>query len=218
MKKVCLYSRTSHSDSNPLNQINELKEVANRNGWVIVKEYVDAGISGAKGRDKRPQFDAMLKSAMRKEFDLVMFWAVDRASRNLTHLVQMMDDLHSKQVGMYFHQQAIDTTTPSGLAMIQMAGVFASFERSMLKERVLASHARARAEGKTIGRPSQINDALVTSINFMREKGIGIKRIAKELNVGVGTVYKVINPPKTDPEIIAELDDLGGDLEYAKAS
>lgn len=218
MKKVCLYSRTSHSDSNPLNQINELKEVANRNGWVIVKEYVDAGISGAKGRDKRPQFDAMLKSAMRKEFDLVMFWAVDRASRNLTHLVQMMDDLHSKQVGMYFHQQAIDTTTPSGLAMIQMAGVFASFERSMLKERVLASHARARAEGKTIGRPSQINDALVTSINFMREKGIGIKRIAKELNVGVGTVYKVINPPKTDAEIISELDDLGGDLEYAKAS
>jgi DNA invertase Pin-like site-specific DNA recombinase len=160
----------------------------------------------------------MLKSAMRKEFDLVMFWAVDRASRNLTHLVQMMDDLHSKQVGMYFHQQAIDTTTPSGLAMIQMAGVFASFERSMLKERVLASHARARAEGKTIGRPSQINDALVTSINFMREKGIGIKRIAKELNVGVGTVYKVINPPKTDAEIISELDDLGGDLEYAKAS
>ena len=218
MKKVCLYSRTSHSDSNPLNQINELKEVANRNGWTIVKEFVDAGISGAKGRDKRPQFDAMLKSAMKKEYDLVMFWAVDRASRNLTHLVQMMNDLDSKNVGMYFHQQAIDTTTPSGLAMIQMAGVFASFERSMLKERVLASHARARAEGKTIGRPSQINDALVTSINFMREKGIGIKRIAKELNVGVGTVYKVINPPKTDAEIISELDDLGGDLEYAKAS
>ena len=211
MKKVCLYSRTSHSDSNPLNQINELKEVANRNGWVIVKEYVDAGISGAKGRDKRPQFDAMLKSAMRKEFDLVMFWAVDRASRNLNHLVQMMDDLDSKNVGMYFHQQAIDTTTPSGRAMIQMAGVFASFERSMLKERVLASHARARAEGKTIGRPSQINDALVTSINFMREKGIGIKRIAKELNVGVGTVYKVINPPVSPDEDFGELD-------WAKAS
>ena len=103
-----------------------------------------------------------------------------------------MDELHSKEVGMYFHQQAIDTTTPSGLAMIQMAGVFASFERSMLKERVLASHARARAEGKTIGRPSQINDALKTSIQFMREKGMGIKKIAKELNIGVGTVYKVI--------------------------
>ena len=95
--------------------------------------------------------------------------------------------------------------------MIQMAGVFASFERSMLKERVLASHARAKAEGKTIGRPSQINDALITSIKFYREKGVGIKKIAKELNVGVGTVYKVLNPPVSPDEDF-------GDLDWAKAS
>ena len=212
MKKVCLYSRTSHSDSNPENQLNELRQIARRNDWIIVKEYVDAGISGAKGRDKRPQFDAMLKSAMRKEFDLVMFWAVDRASRNLTHLVQMIDDLHSKNVGMYFHQQAIDTTTPSGLAMIQMAGIFASFERSMLRERVLASHERAKAEGKTIGRPTQITDALVTSINYMREQGKGIKKIAKELNVGVGTIYKVME--QTAIKSLCETMDT--DLDYAK--
>lgn len=193
MKRIAIYARTSHASSNPQNQLNELREVANRNGWSIVNEYVDSGISGAKGRDKRPQFDAMLKSAMKKDIDLVMFWAVDRASRNLSNLVQMMDDLDAKNVGMYFHQQSIDTTTPSGRALIQMAGIFASFERSMLKERILASHARARAEGKTIGRPSQINDGLISSVNFMREKGIGIKKIAKELGIGVGTVYKVIN-------------------------
>ena len=192
MKKVCLYSRTSHSDSNPLNQINELKQVANRNGWTIVNEFVDSGISGAKGRDKRPQFDAMLNSAMKKEFDVVMFWAVDRASRNLTHLVQMMNDLDSKNIGMYFHQQSIDTSTPSGRAMIQMAGVFAEFERSMLRERILASHERAKLEGKSIGRPSQVNDAMIKSVNFMREKGTGIKKIAKDLQIGVGTVYKII--------------------------
>ena len=212
MKKVCLYSRTSHSDSNPQNQINELKEVASRNGWVIVSEFVDAGISGSKGRDKRPQFDAMLKSAMKKEYDLVMFWAVDRASRNLTHLVQMMNDLDAKNVGMYFHQQAIDTTTPSGRAMIQMAGVFAEFERSMTRERILASHERAKAEGKHIGRPSMMNDSLKTSIQFMREKGIGIKKIAKELNIGVGTVYKVLDPPKTETEIIASFNDASDEL------
>ena len=212
MKKVVLYSRTSHWESNPQNQINELKQVANRFGWTIIKEYTDKGISGAKGRDGRPEFDAMLKSAMKKEFDLVMFWAVDRASRNLPHLVQMMDDLHSKNVGMYFHQQAIDTTTPSGLAMIQMAGVFASFERSMLRERVLASHERAKAEGKTIGRPTQITDALVTSINYMREQGKGIKKIAKELNVGVGTIYKVME--QTAIKSLCETMDT--DLDYAK--
>ena len=86
MKKVVLYSRTSHWESNPQNQINELKQVANRFGWTIIKEYTDKGISGAKGRDGRPEFDAMLKSAMKKECDVVMFWAVDRASRNLTLL------------------------------------------------------------------------------------------------------------------------------------
>jgi len=189
---VISYARVSDSAQNPENQLNELRQVAKRNGWNIIKEYVDHGISGAKGRDKRPEFDAMLKSAMRKDAELIMFWAVDRASRNLSHLVEMMEELDSKKVGMYFHQQAIDTSTPSGRAMIQMAGVFTSFERSMLRERILASHARARAEGKSIGRPSQINDALKTSIKFMRDKGVGIKKIAKELNVGVGTVYKVM--------------------------
>lgn len=190
--KVVLHTRVSDNRQNPDNQINELKEIARRYDWTIIKKYCDHGISGAKGRDKRPAFDEMIKSGLRKEYDLVMFWAVDRASRNLTDLVQMMDDLNSKNVGMYFHQQAIDTSTPSGAAMIQMAGVFASFERSMLRARILASHSRARAEGKTIGRPSMLNDGLISSVKFMREKGLGIKRIAKELGIGVGTVYKAI--------------------------
>ena len=212
MKKVCIYARNSVSTSNPENQINELRQIAERFGWTVVREYVDVGISGYTGREDRPQFNEMMKSATRKEIDGVMFWAVDRASRNLTHLVQMMNDLDAKNVGMYFHQQAIDTTTPSGLAMIQMAGVFASFERSMLRERVLASHERAKAEGKTIGRPTQITDALVTSINYMREQGKGIKKIAKELNVGVGTIYKVME--QTAIKSLCETMDT--DLDYAK--
>jgi len=193
MKKVCLYARVSDSSQNPENQLFELREVAKRNGWEIIKEYVDAGISGAKGRDKRAQFDAMMKSGLRKEIDLVMFWSIDRASRNLSHLVEMLNDLTSKGVHMYFHQQAIDSTTPSGMAMLQMAGVFAEFERAQIRERIMASHNRARAEGKTIGRPSTITDGLTNSVIFMRSKGLGIKKIAKELGIGVGTVYKVIN-------------------------
>lgn len=190
--KVVLYLRVSDKSQNPDNQRFELMEVARRNGWTVINEYCDHGISGAKGRDKRPAFDEMIKSGLRKEYDLVMFWAVDRASRNLTDLVQMMDDFSAKNVGMYFHQQSIDSTTPSGRAMLQMAGVFAQFERSMLKERILAAHNRARAEGKTIGRPSMLNDGIVASVKFMREQGLGIKRISKELGIGVGTVYKAI--------------------------
>ena len=168
MKSVCIYARNSITNAHPENQINELRLVAKRNNWNIIKEYIDVGISGAKSRNERPQFDAMLKSATRREFDLVMFWAVDRASRSLSHLVEMMNDLDTKNIGMYFHQQAIDTTTASGKAMIQMSGVFAEFERSMTKERILASHERAKAEGKAIGRPTLVNDAMITSVKFMR--------------------------------------------------
>jgi len=193
MKNVCIYARNSVASGNPENQINELRKVAQRNDWTITKIYKDIGISGTKGREQRPEFDSMLKSAVRKDFDLVMFWAVDRASRNLTHLVQMMSDLESKNVGMYFHQQAIDTTTPSGRAMIQMAGIFATLEASMIRERILASHARARAEGKTIGRPSTISEGLIKSVHYMRKNNVGIKKIAKELSCGVGTVYKVLD-------------------------
>ena len=193
MKNVSIYARVSDTSSNPENQLLELRDVAERNGWSVTKEYVDYGISGAKGRDKRPEFDACLKSAIKREVDVVMFWSIDRASRSLQHLVEMMNELHSKNVDLYFHQQSIDTTTPSGRAMFQMCGVFAEFERGVIRERILASHKRALAEGKHIGRPSNLNDGLIKSVQFMREKEMGIKRIAKELGIGVGTVYKAIN-------------------------
>lgn len=192
MMKVLIYARCSTLQQNPENQLNELRQVAQRFNWSIVNEYVDKGISGSKGRDKRVQFDDMLKSAMRGYADLVMFWSIDRASRNLSHLVEMMNDLHAKNIGMYFHQQNIDSTTSSGRAMLQMAGVFAEFERSMLKERILASHERARAEGKTIGRKSIVNDGMINSVKFMREQGMGIRKIASTLNIGVGTVYRAM--------------------------
>ena len=150
-------------------------------------------MSGTKGRDKRIAFDDMIKSAMRKEVDGIMFWSIDRASRSLQHLVEMMNELKSKNINMYFHQQNIDSTTPSGTAMVQMAGVFAQFESAMVRERVLMSHEKARLEGKTIGRPSTISKGLINSINYMKSKGVGIKRIAKEVGCGVGTVYKVLD-------------------------
>ena len=74
----------------------------------------------------------------------------------------------------------------------QMCGVFSEFERGMIRERVLAGQARAKSQGKHIGRPSTLNDGLVHSIKYMREQGLGIRRIARDLKVGVSTVYKVI--------------------------
>jgi DNA invertase Pin-like site-specific DNA recombinase len=95
----------------------------------------------------------MCKAAVWKDFELIAAWSVDRLGRSLQHLVAFLSELHAKDVGLYLHQQAVDTTMPAGRALIQMMGVFAEVERSMIQERVKAGLQRARRQGKTLGRP-----------------------------------------------------------------
>ena len=125
------------------NQEIELQAVAERHGWTVVAVYRDQGISGAKGREKRPGLDKLLQAVARKEFDMVAAWSVDRLGRSLIDLVGILQEFHAKHVDLYLHQQGIDTTTPSGKAMFQMLGVFAEFESAMIRERVMAGLARA---------------------------------------------------------------------------
>ena len=153
MKRAVLYLRVSTLDQTTANQERELRQVAERAGWQIVHVYKDHGISGAKGMDKRPQFDALHKAAARREFDVVMAWSVDRLGRSLQDLVGFLSEIHAAGVDLFLHQQGIDTTTPGGKAMFQMLGVFAEFERSIIQERVRAGLRRAKAEGKQLGRP-----------------------------------------------------------------
>jgi DNA invertase Pin-like site-specific DNA recombinase len=105
-------------------------------GCEIVKVYKDHGISGAKGRDKRPAFDALCRDAAKRQFGLVMAWSVDRLGRSLQDLVGFLSELHALRIDLFLHQQALDTTTPAGKALFQMMGVFAEFERSIIAERV----------------------------------------------------------------------------------
>src|SRR6476619_7323484 len=95
-KRVALYLRVSTSEQTVENQRRDLDEAARRSGWTIVAEYEDAGISGNKGRDRRPQFDAMLKAAARREFDIVAAWSVDRLGRSLQDLLGFLGELHAK--------------------------------------------------------------------------------------------------------------------------
>lgn len=191
IKKVAIYARVSTDHQTTENQLRELREVASRNGWVVTKEYVDHGISGAKGRDKRPGFDALLKDAVRKEFDVIAAWSVDRLGRSLLDLLAFLGDIHAKGIGLYLHQQGVDTTTPGGKALFQMVGVFAEFERAMIQERVKAGLARAREQGKILGRP-RVDLKIEAEILKLRQKGIGQLKIAKSLGVGTGTVQRVV--------------------------
>ena len=190
-KKAALYLRVSTTEQTTENQRRELLAVAKRSGWQIVETYEDAGISGAKGRDRRPAFDRLLKDATRRHFDVVMAWSVDRLGRSLQDLVGFMDDLNSLGVDLYLHQQSIDTTTPSGRAMFQMCGVFAEFERAMIRERVLAGLARAKAQGKRLGRP-RVNRKVVAEVQRLRSQGTGKRKIAKQLGIGVSTVMRLV--------------------------
>ena len=145
-KRVALYLRVSTDGQMVENQRRDLDAAAAQRGWVVVATYADEGVSGAKGRDKRPGLDGMLKDAVRGRFDVAMCWAVDRMGRSLADLVGTLQELRGAKVDLFLHQQAIDTTTPAGGAMFGMLGVFAQFERSMIVARVKAGLERVRGE------------------------------------------------------------------------
>ncbi len=191
-KRVAIYARVSTDEQTPDNQLQELRTVAERMGWLVAVEYVDHGISGTKGRDRRPAYDRLYSAIVRREIDLVMAWSVDRLGRSLQQLVSLLSDLHAKDIDLYLHQQGIDTTTPAGKAMFQMCGVFSEFERAMIRERVRAGLERARAQGKTLGRP-RAPETVERKIRAERRKGKGIKKIARELGIGVSTVQRVVH-------------------------
>lgn len=186
-----IYARVSTGEQTPDNQLKELRAVASRMQWQIIKEYVDHGVSGAKGRERRPAYDQLCTAITRRECNRVMVWSVDRLGRSLSQLVGLLSELQSKGVDLYLHQQGIDTTTPAGKAMFQMCGVFAEFERAMIQERVKVGLARARAQGTPLGRP-RVSVQVTQAVLATRGQGKGIKRIARELGIGVGTVQRIV--------------------------
>ena len=202
--RVAIYARVSTDGQSVNSQLAELREVAERRGWAIVQEFTDQGISGAKGREKRPALDAMLKAATRREFDMVATWAVDRFGRSLSQIAVNMDELGAVGVNFYAHKQGMDTTTPWGKGMLQMAGVFASIERDIIRERVKAGIRYVKLHGpkrdkdgkpirKAIGRP-KVDHSIERRVKQLRAKKWGVNRIARELSIGSGTVRRIDKP------------------------
>ena len=204
-KRAALYARVSTrgSDQDPTTQLQALREVATRAGWDIAETYIDHGISGAKGRDKRPAFDRLLKDATRRRFDIIAAWSVDRLGRSLQDLVAFLSDLKAAGCDLYLHVQALDTTAPAGKALFQMLGVFAEFERAIIQERVRAGLARARAESpqerhrkgkQPHGRPTleRTKPDLVAAIRKLDADGLGKRAIGRELEIAESTVRKVL--------------------------
>jgi DNA invertase Pin-like site-specific DNA recombinase len=195
MKKVAIYVRVSTDRTQTVeNQLRELQEVAQRQGWVIATIFSDEGISGSKGRDKRPGYDALLKGVARRDFDMVMAWSVDRLGRSLPHLLTFLGDIQAKGVDLYLHQQGLDTSTPSGRAMFGMLGVFSEFERAIIRDRIMSG---LRRSSKKSGRKPMAEQRLI-DIRRSLNDGNGIRATARLHKASPMTVTKIAREIVTD--------------------
>ena len=199
MKRAALYVRVSTDDQTIQNQLLVLTEVARRSGWEIVHTFSDEGISGAKGRDKRPGYNALLQAISRREVQIVAAWSVDRLGRSLPDLVSFLSDIQAQGCDLYLHQQAIDTSTPSGRMLFQMLGVFAEFERALVVSRVRAAHDRCRARGVRIGRPP-MSTSRVEKVQKALKDGQSIRAVAASTGVSTATVQRVKRSMQTVKE------------------
>lgn len=193
--KIALYARVSTRDKQDYeNQLIALREFAAKNGWQIVHEYTDK-VSGSKGRDQRPQFDAMFAAASRREFDLVLFWALDRFSREgTTATLNYLKALSNYGVKYRsYMEQYIDSAGPFAEAVIGIISAIANMERTRIQERIHAGLTRARRNGSTLGRPSKSDDyKLVGKVASLKESGKSLRQIAAQCEIAVNTVRKML--------------------------
>lgn len=190
MKRTGIYLRVSTDQQTTENQRRILMEVAERSGWTVVEVFEDAGFSGAKGRDKRPAFDALLKAVHRREISMVTAFAVDRLGRSLPDLVSFLSDIQASGCDLYLHQQAVDTSTASGRMLFQMLAVFAEFEKSIITSRINAGLARARARGVTFGRPN-LSLKVRQKVQKALADGHSIREVAKITGVSSASVGRI---------------------------
>lgn len=203
MKRAGLYLRVSQDSQTTENQFRILQEVAERSGWTVVEVFEDAGVSGAKGRDKRPGYDALLKAVHRREIDMIAAFAVDRLGRSLPDLVAFLSDIQARGCDLYLHQQNVDTSTPSGRMLFQMLAVFAEFERSIITSRINAGLARARANGVQFGRPN-LSLERRTKVQKALGEGHSIRAVAKATGVSTASVQRIKRSMNTVEETVLE--------------
>ena len=188
---VALYLRVSTDGQTVANQRRELEDMAKRAGWKIVEVYQDKGISGAKGRNGRPELDRMLNDATRRRFKKLLVWDLSRLGRSLRDLISITDHFQELGIDLYVHKDAIDTGTASGRLFFHIVGAIGEFERERIRERINAGLARAKAEGTRLGRPVGTTKDKVkhqTEIVSLRGADMSIRKIAGTLNVSTSTV------------------------------
>lgn len=166
-------------------QLKELHQYIARRGWTLHDEYIDE-ISGAK--DSRPGLLAMRGAAQRKQFDVLLVWAIDRLGRDLAQLVILLDDLRALDIAFVSYTQPIDVTIPSGRFSFHMLAALAQYEREQIKMRVKAGIAQRIARGDDFGRPKAEID--ITEAQDRLEAGETLTAIARDMGVHRSTLKR----------------------------
>ena len=189
--KVAIYARVSIAKEQSCErQVEELKEVARNHNWEIADIYIDEGISGTK--KSRPELDRMLKDALLRKFDVVATLELSRLGRSVKNMCEIADLLKQKNITIFIKNQNIDTSTIVGELFFNIINSIAQYERELLAERIKSGLENARRKGIVGGRPSKMNGEMERKIVHLRQKNVPIQKIAKSLQVGVGTIYKVL--------------------------
>lgn len=190
-KRVAIYGRVSTSGQSTDIQIQECRQYAERCGYEVVATYTDT-ISGTTSKDDRPELSRLLQDAFARKFDTVVVYSIDRLGRSLKHCLDILESLKAHRSDFISIKQQIDTSSPTGQLIFNIFACLANYERTMILERTALGRERAKARGVKFGRPSKMNSSVAEAVRLLREKGAGIKEIAKSLEIGVGSVYKAL--------------------------
>ena len=188
-KKVVLYCRVSTKDQNCDRQISELRQIAKNHNYHIIDEYIDTGFSGSL--KNRPELDRMMKDAFSKKFEMVMTLELSRMGRSTKNLLEIVEKLKDKDINLFIANQQIDTSTPSGSMFFTIASAFATYERDLIRERVISGLQNAKKKGVVLGRKTNLNGITKNKIIEMKSGSIGLKKIAFETKVSVQTIRKL---------------------------
>ena len=191
MKQVVLYARVSTKDQDCERQISELRIIASNHNYHIVDEYIDTGFSGSL--KNRPELDRMMKDAFLKKFEMVMTLELSRVGRSTKNLLEIVEKLKEKDINLFIANQQIDTSTPTGSMFFTIASAFATYERDLIRERVISGLQNAKKKGKVLGRKTNLNGLTKSKILEMRSNKIGLKKIAAETKIAVKTIRNFLS-------------------------
>ena len=187
--RVGLYTRVSTYDQQTLPlQLESLRDYVNQRDWQLSLEIQEIG----SGADDRPKRDELLKAARRRELDIILVWRLDRWGRSVTDLLSTLNELTELGVGFISLTEALDLTTPTGRAKAGMLAVFAEFEREILRDRVKAGIAQARAKGKQHGRPKTAS-LKTQEVLKLHQEDLSKSEIARRLNIGRTSVRRILS-------------------------